>query len=118
MTEKHTRIVGGERFIWYTERLWEHASTLNPFEVTIDEIPEVDLDCWFETRTPTIREVAKHAARIAEADLRYPVILNADGALMDGGHRICKALVNGQTTVAAVRFDETPEPDVRVSLDG
>ena len=39
------------------------------------------------------------------------MILSADGRLMDGGHRIAKAWLQGQTVVAAKRFIEDPEPD-------
>ena len=46
-----------------------------------------------------------------DADLRYPVILSAEGFLMDGGHRIARAHLLGLTTVAAVRFPVDPEPD-------
>ncbi|MFD7156485.1 hypothetical protein ACFV9C_17930 [Kribbella sp. NPDC059898] len=55
--------------------------------------------------------VARHAERIQKADLRYPVILSADGRLMDGGHRIAKAWLGGARTVDAVRFVVDPEPD-------
>jgi hypothetical protein len=30
---------------------------------------------------------------------------------MDGMHRVCKALLQGIDTVAAVQFDVDPEPD-------
>ena len=43
------------------------------------------MDCWFHGKGPTCREVAEHARRINAADLTYPVILSADGGLMDGG---------------------------------
>jgi diguanylate cyclase (GGDEF)-like protein len=48
---------------------------------------------------------------IQKADLSYPVILSADGRLMDGGHRISKAWLSGLTTINAVRFPVDPEPD-------
>ena len=30
---------------------------------------------------------------------------------MDGGYRICKALLSGTTTIQAVQFPSMPEPD-------
>ena len=117
MPERHTRIVGNQRYVWFTTRLWQLAESLEPFEVAIDSIPEVDTNCWFESREATLREVAGHVSRIQNADLTYPIILNQDGELMDGGHRICKALVNGQSSILAVRFDPTPEPDERIPLE-
>ena len=59
----------------------------------------------------TVRKVAEHARRIFDADLAYPVILCAEGRLMDGGHRLAKAWMEGREEIAAVRFAVTPEPD-------
>lgn len=111
MAGKHTTIRDGKRLLWYSERLWHLASDLIPFEIEIDSIKEFDQNCWFDTREPTLREVAKHVGRIQTADLQYPIILNDDGSLMDGGHRICKAFLAGKTTILAVQFESMPEPD-------
>ena len=113
MTERHSTVRDGKRLVWYTERLWSLARDLEPFEKRINEIPELDIDCWFGAdREPTVRAVIEHARRILEADLDHPIILNADGSLMDGGHRLGKALLEGRETIAAVQFATMPEPDV------
>lgn len=110
--EKHSRTVPGGRGYWWTQRLWALAADLPIEQVPLSDIPEFDVDCWFQGRhTPSIREVAGHAQRIFNADLAYPVILNSDGQLMDGGHRLAKAWLEGRTHIAAVRFPVTPEPD-------
>jgi len=80
--------------------------------VPIATIAEFDQDCWFGGVIPTCREVAEHMRRVEEADLSYPVILSADGRLMDGGHRVAKAWLQGRTEVDAVQFDLDPPPDV------
>lgn len=59
----------------------------------------------------TIRQVADHARRIETADLQFPIILTADGALMDGGHRLAKAWLAGDSTIRAVQFESDPAPD-------
>ena len=59
----------------------------------------------------TCRQVADHARLMREADLGFPVILSSDGRVMDGMHRICKALLQGQDRIEAVRFRHDPEPD-------
>ena len=46
-----------------------------------------------------------------ESDLAFPVILSSDGRVMDGMHRICKALLQGLDCVDAVRSVRDPEPD-------
>ena len=79
--------------------------------VPIAQIREFDQDCWFDGQAPTCREVAEHARRIQQADLSHPVILAADGRLIDGGHRIAKAWLEGRQVIDAVRFEVDPEPD-------
>ncbi|MFC7618925.1 hypothetical protein [Microlunatus sp. GCM10028923] len=117
MPEQHSREVPGGRAYFLTERLWALAADLPVQSVAIDSIAEFDQDCWFGGRGPSCREVARHAQRIQQADLGYPVILSADGRLMDGGHRIGKAWLSGETMINAVRFRVDPEPDYIVGTD-
>ncbi|MFC9687254.1 hypothetical protein ACFTSF_01835 [Kribbella sp. NPDC056951] len=111
MPEKHSRRVSGGRAFYLTERLWELSADLPVEAVPIDAIEAFDEDCWFGGAPVTCRMVARHAGLIQNADLSYPVILSADGRLMDGGHRISKAWLNGMTTINAVRFTVDPDPD-------
>jgi hypothetical protein len=111
MPAKHSRSVPGGRAFWWTERLWAAIEGLPVVQVPIAQIAEFDQDCWFDGRAPTCREVAEHSRRIERADLTKPVILAADGRLMDGGHRIARAWLNGGRVVQAVRFEVDPEPD-------
>ena len=110
--QKHSTIRDGRRLVWYTERLWSLSRALDAFDVPLSTIRELDQNCWFGTgREATLREVASHCGRINAADLEWPIILNADGSLMDGGHRVCKALLEGRRTVRAVQFAVMPDPD-------
>ncbi|HWV35986.1 MAG TPA: hypothetical protein VNZ55_10140 [Thermomicrobiales bacterium] len=118
MVQKHSRLVPGGRAVWYTERLWDLARGLPTKLVALEDIPELDQDCWFgSVHIPTCRAVAQHAQRIWDADLSYPIILSADGGLMDGGHRLAKALLTGLTDVHAVQFDVDPEPDFIIPVE-
>ncbi|HRE84481.1 MAG TPA: hypothetical protein PLN52_25790 [Opitutaceae bacterium] len=109
--QTHSRMTAEGRAVWYTERLWGLSAGLPVKRVRIDQIKEFDMDCWFGVDEPTCREVARHAKKIFEADLSYPIILSADGRLMDGGHRIAKAWINGLHEVTAVQFADDPAPD-------
>ena len=110
--ERHGRIIEGRQVYFWTERLWELSRDLPVVTMAIDDIAEFDQDCWFHGRGPTCREVAEHARRIQTADLSHPVILSADGKLMDGGHRIAKAWLAGLSVIDAVWFEVDPEPDL------
>jgi hypothetical protein len=76
-------------------------------------IRELDEAYWFggEQDRPTCRAVAEHARLIQGTDLSYPIILSADGRVMDGMHRVAKAYINGHERIEAVRFEVDPEPD-------
>ena len=109
----HFRPSGRGLLIWDVDRLVALSADLPRREVPLGEIRELDEAYWFEGDgdRPTCRAVAEHARLMAEADLRYPIILCADGRVMDGMHRVAKAYVEGRESVAAVRFVRTPDPD-------
>ena len=54
--------------------------------------------------------LAVDSIRLNNADLNCPIILDEDGEIMDGRHRIVKAIITHEKTIKAVRFDENPEP--------
>jgi hypothetical protein len=83
-------------------------------EVALDSIAEVDTDDWFTfDPVPTARRIVDLVRPIREVDLSYPIILGSDGRVMDGMHRIARAMLDGRTSIEAVRFVVEPEPDLR-----
>jgi hypothetical protein len=50
---------------------------------------------------------------VEEVDFSHPIILGFDGRVMDGMHRIAKALLEGRATIRAVQFEIPLEPDYR-----
>lgn len=58
----------------------------------------------------SINDFRNHMARTLNADLSYPVILSPEGEVMDGMHRIVKALITGEP-VKWVKLTEMPKPD-------
>ncbi|MES2462503.1 MAG: ribonuclease HI family protein [Armatimonadota bacterium] len=112
---KHSRQVNGERWVWNVERLYELSKDLPVRKLPLSYFDDLlDSDSWFDGETPTVRAVADHARRIYEADKTRPVILAADGKLMDGGHRIAHACITGQKEIDSVQFKTDPEPDIRL----
>jgi len=83
------------------------------FRIELAAIFELDEAYWFSggASEATCRAVVEHAGFIQEADLSFPIILSSDGRVMDGMHRVGKALLNGQADIEAVRFVRDPEPD-------
>jgi hypothetical protein len=96
---------------WDVDRLVRLSSRLPRERVPLSQIRELD-EAWSGNGEPlTWRSVVEHVRLMDEADLSFPIILSASGAVMDGRHRIAKALREGRADVEAVRFKEDPEPD-------
>ena len=76
---------------------------------------EVDEAYWGQPMT--CRDVAEHARLIDESNFGFPIILSSDGRIMDGMHRVLKALIQGRSQIEAVRFEIDPEPDYVGLLD-
>jgi len=95
--------IGNHR--WSVARLFQLSKDLS-----VMEIPIAHLNIHFMYGKMSLRELAGHAVAIRDADLRCPIILDEDGELMDGRHRLMKSIIEGATTIKAVRFDENPEP--------
>jgi hypothetical protein len=99
---------------WDVDRLLQLAKGLPVQAVPLSDIYELDADYWFGSLyKPTVRNVVEHFRLTQEVDLSYPIILGPDNRVMDGMHRVAKALLEGRDTIAAVRLPEVPEPDYR-----
>ena len=96
---------------WEVDRLIELSASFARVRVPLSEIRELDEHWSGMDDAPTWRSLIAHARLIDDADLRYPIILAADGRVMDGMHRVAKALRAGMTDIEAVRFVEDPPPD-------
>jgi len=98
---------------WDVDRLLKLSRDFSRVWVALDSISELDQVYWLDDdeERPTCRKVLQHVRLIGEADLAYPIVLSADGRVMDGMHRVAKALLEGRDTIEAVRFETDPEPD-------
>lgn len=109
----HLRPSADGLLAWDVDRLIALAAGLPVRMVPVDAIRELDEPFWFGggPHDATCRAVAEHARLIAKSDLRYPIILGADGRVMDGMHRVAKAWLEGRDVIAAVQLIADPAPD-------
>jgi hypothetical protein len=99
---------------WDVDNLISASCDLAVKEVPLDSIADVDTDFWFKFGPPpTVRRIIDHIVLIQEVDPSYPIILGSDGRVMDGMHRIARAILYGHPTIKAVQFVDEPEPDYR-----
>lgn len=90
--------------VWSVARLIELTKNLPIMDVDLNHI-----SIW-KKYDITLRELVMHMKAVQDADLSFPIILDEDGEIMDGRHRIMKAILLGEKTIKAVRFDENPRP--------
>lgn len=97
---------------WDVDRLVALSARLPRRRVPLASIRELDEVFWFgDDAPPTCRAVLEHARLIHEADCSFPIILAWDGRVMDGMHRVCKAVLDGRASIEAVQFERYLEPD-------
>lgn len=91
---------------WSVARLVDDAKDLPVFEV-----PLAALDL---TGRPwdgdSLFDLAFHVKKCMEADLSCPILLDWNGCIADGRHRVLKAIATGKRTIKARRMTWKPEP--------
>jgi len=109
----HFRWVEGDVHIWDVRKLLELAKHLEVIQVPLSQIKEIDEPYWFDHGgpKPTCRNVLAHVEQALKTDLNYPILLCAEGRVMDGMHRVIKALHIGEATIKARQLVKTPPPD-------
>ena len=100
-------------YAWDVDRLATLTKDFQRKRIKLDSIREIDETFWFGDKSdkPTCLAIVEHMRLIDETDLNYPIILSSDGRVMDGMHRVMKAMLAGKETIEAVQFSEDPEPD-------
>ena len=104
------RFIDGKK-VWEITSLIHHVKEQN---LEVFDLPLCGINLattvW-ETDGLRIKEFARHWKRADEVNLDDPIILDDDGFIMDGWHRVAKALFLGLSTIKAVRFDVTSNCD-------
>lgn len=93
---------------WLIPQLVEQAK-----ELPVMEIPLCAIFTGSKVWEPiqSAQQLARHMKRVMNTDLNYPIIMDEEGFIMDGWHRVAKAMLEGRETIKAVRFEKTPTPD-------
>lgn len=94
-----------ENQVWLVPSLISQAKDLVPFDIPLAGI-YIGYDVW--DKTSSVAGMAFHMQRALMVDTQYPIILDQEGFIMDGWHRVLRAIIDGKGTIKAVRFDKTP----------
>ncbi len=109
----HLRRAAEGLLAWDVSKLLRLTESLPIEEVALTAIAELDENYWYEDAgaKPSCRSIAEHMRLVQDCDLAYPIILCPAGRLMDGMHRVLKALLLGHGHIRAYRLPELPAPD-------
>lgn len=95
--------------IWEDVKLWEATKD--------NEVKDLPIADFLKQHTywniGSFKELAEEMKMVLKADYSYPIIINEQGDLVDGAHRIVHAYLDGVETIKAVtiREEQFPEPD-------
>ena len=91
-------------------RLIRLSWNLPIINVALTDIAELD-ELYWQRDDFSVREIADHARLIQNVDPTIPIILCAEGRVMDRMHRVARGYLDDKTTIPARRFDVTPPLD-------
>jgi hypothetical protein len=118
-SETYSEIHGKEEWIWNVPMLWAAAAKAVASGAAriqfrpLRELPRFEALSW--SKGPiTEEELDEHLERIRIADLELPIILSANGDIMDGLHRLAKAILMHHESIKVIQFSMTPPPDQKV----
>lgn len=92
---------------WSVLRLIEASKDLLVIEIPLCAI-DLSIKVW---DVDNVNDFIHHIKRVENTDLNYPIILDDNGFVCDGWHRIAKAISKGKTIIKAVRLEKMPSHD-------
>jgi hypothetical protein len=95
---------------WKVDRLHRLSKGLTPYKMPLGYFTR-ELDEWPWGQDLTLNGFIDHLKRAVDADLNWPIILSAEGDVMDGRHRLVRSAYLNLEWIWVVRFPVTPEPD-------
>ena len=114
----HIRQVGEDTHVWDVNRLLRLHANVPTQAVALSQIAEIQQAYWFPNTHPTTADIVEHMRLVEAADLAYPILMDAEGKLMDGMHRVAKALLAGHSHIHAQLLPQTPAQDyINVDVD-
>jgi len=93
-----------QELIEWSEKYPMELRDLSDFQYILSENPA---DLW---GLVTFGCFVGHMRRVRSADLRYPILLDAEGNVIDGYHRILKAYLQGVQKITVKVLGAMPPP--------
>lgn len=94
-------------YCWSALTLIEACKDLEVFDLPLSGI-RIDELYW---KIESTKDFIYHAKRVQETDEQYPIIIDDEGIIADGWHRVVKAILSGKETIKAKRLQVMPSYD-------
>lgn len=97
---------GGDR--WEAVKLYHFAKEkgYRTFDLPVAGI-NLASSAW---DVPKFSDFLQHMKRVQKCTLDKPILLDNDGFICDGWHRLAKAILEGHKYIKAIRLEEMPAP--------
>ncbi len=94
---------------WYVQTLIDACkdSSAQEYEIELDSI-DLAISPWGNI---SVRGFIQEIIAMEKIDFEHPIIVSPGGWIMDGWHRVAKAILDGKQTLRAIRLNSLPEPD-------
>lgn len=95
---------------WKASSLYKEAElqNLKPFDYPLAVFDLTSSDIF---DLENINSFIFQCKRVQNCDKSIPIILDDYGQIADGYHRICRAIIDGDTTIKAYRLTKMPKED-------
>jgi len=104
------RKFGDKVYKWHVPELQAAAVNIPVKIARVDQF-NLEVDAWFgEACQPTIANVVHHMKYIRDADLCKPLLLSAEGHVLDGLHRLAKCMLDEIQIIKCQQFEINPKP--------
>lgn len=101
--------------VYLATSLAKHAQDLEVFEMPLKGI-DISRMPWSSSNS-SLKDFVKHMKRVMNADLSNPIILDHEGYIADGWHRVARALLEDEPMIKAVRFQTNPPCDYTIDVE-
>lgn len=108
----HFRKIDGKTHIWNVNKLVQQSEGLEVKSFPLLHFTELNEPYWFnQGDIVTANDFIHHMQLVNEASLDFPILLCKEGRIIDGMHRVVKAVLLGLTHINAIQLVKKIEPD-------
>lgn len=101
LTDRRSGFEGDDRFYHISELIQAVKDQKSkPFMACLNSI-----GCRDRWNKLNVIDFAEHYKRVENCSFDHPIIMNYDGYILDGYHRVTKAIILGKSHIKAVKID-------------